>query len=142
MSNGISPSRGRVRLRLGLKDDSKGLIIKLRNVYYLFNSPCNMVSLSLLNDSEIYHNNKRKTLYHVDLKRVLAQVQRWRNSYLLKPLNLSDAAIHLLKINDNDYQSPVHTLQSSAEPSASTALSIWHKQLGHPNFPSLKAHLN
>lgn len=57
-SNGVSPGRGKVRLRLGLEDNSEGLILKLRNVYYLPNSPCNLVSLGLLNDSGIYHNNK------------------------------------------------------------------------------------
>ena len=140
-SNGISPGRGKVRLRLSLQDNSEGLILNLRNVYYLPNSPCNLVSLGLLNDSGIYHSNERETLYHVDSKRVLAQAQRWRNSYLLKPLNLSDGAVHLLKINNNDYQWLPHALRSVAEP-ATTSLSTWHKRLGHPNFSSLKAYLN
>ena len=34
-----------------------------------------------------------------------------------------------------------HTLRSVVEP-AITPLLIWHKRLGHPNFPSLKTHLN
>ncbi len=61
---------------------------------------------------------------------------------MLKLLNLSDGAVHLLKINGDDYQWPAHALQSSEEPSASIPLSIWNKRLGHPNFPSLKTHLN
>ena len=100
-----------------------------------------MVSLGLLNDSGIYHNNKRETLYHVESKRILAQVRRWRNNYLLKPLNLSDRAVHLLKVGVGNYQWPLHARRSVVEP-ATTPLSIWHKRLGHPNFPSLKTYLN
>ena len=140
-SNGVSPGRGKVRLRLGLEDNSEGAILNLRNVYYLPNSPCILVSLGLLNDSGIYHNNEQETLYHVESKRILTQARRWRNSYLLRPLNLSDGAVHLLKVGNNDYQWPPHALRSVVQPKT-TPLSIWHKRLGHPNFPALKAHLN
>ena len=104
MSNGVSPGRGKVRLYLGLEDSCEELVLNLQNVYYLPNSPCNLVNLGLLNDSGIYHNNKWETLYHVKSKRVLAQARRWRNSYLLKPLNFSDGAVHLLKVGNGDYQ--------------------------------------
>ena len=119
--------RGRVRLRLALEDNSEGLILNLRNVYYLPNSPCNLVSLGLLNDSGIYHNNERETLYYVGTRRVLAHAPRWKNSYLLKPLNLSDGAVRLLKIEGNDYQWPAHALRSSSEVSADLPISTWHK---------------
>ena len=115
-SNGVSLGRGKVRLRLGLEDNSEGLVLKLQNVCYLPNSPCNLVSLGLLNDSRIYHNNKRETLYYVESKRVLAQARRWRNSYLLKPLNLSDGAVHQLKVSVGDYQWLPHALQSVLAP--------------------------
>lgn len=105
-SDGVSPGRGSIRLRLALKDGSEGLIPNLRNVYYLPNSPCNLVSLGLLNDSGIFHDNENETLYQVRSKKPLAQAQRWRNSYLLKPLNLSDGAVNLLRIDDVTYQWP------------------------------------
>ena len=75
MSNEVSPGRGKICLHLSLKDNSEGLILKLQSIYYLPNSPCNLVSLGLLNNSEIYHINKRKTLYHVESKKVLAKTQ-------------------------------------------------------------------
>ena len=62
-SDGVSLGRREVRLRLGLEDDSEGLILNLQNVYYLPNSPCNLVSLGLLNNSGIFHNNKHENLY-------------------------------------------------------------------------------
>ena len=84
ISDGISPGRGKIRLRLSLKDGSEGLILNLQNIYYLPKSPCNLVSLGLLNDSGIYHDNENKTLYEVNTRQTLAQAQRWGNSYLLK----------------------------------------------------------
>lgn len=103
-SDGISPGRGSVRLRLALKDGSEGLILNLRNAFYLPNSPCNLVNLGLLNDSGVFYDNEAETLYQVKTRKPLAQAQHWRNSYFLKPLNLSDGAVHLLRIDDVTYQ--------------------------------------
>ena len=71
-SNGVSPGRGRVRLWLALTDGSEGLILKLWNLYYLPKSPCNLVSLGLLNNSGIFHDNKNETLYQVKPRQTLA----------------------------------------------------------------------
>ncbi len=142
-SDGVSSGRRRVRLRLALKDGSKSLILNLQNVYYLPYIPCNLVSLGLLHDSRIFYDNKNETLYQVKSRQTLAKAQRWRNSYLLKPLNLSDGAINLLWIDDLTYQPP-HVLQSTTAP-MTTTLTTWHKRLGHTNFSSLKTvlrHLN
>lgn len=99
-SDGVSLGRERVRLWLALKDGIEGLFLNLQNVYYLLNSPCNMVSLSLLNSNGIFHNNENETLYQVKSKQTLAHAKRWRNSYLLKPPNLSNRAINLFQIDD------------------------------------------
>lgn len=114
--NRVSPGRRKVRLRLGLEDNLKSLILNFQNVYYLPNSLCNLISLGLLNDNGIYYNNKCETLYHVKSKKILTQIQCWKNSYLVKPLNVSYRAIHLVKVNDNDYLCLSHALQSAAEP--------------------------
>lgn len=140
-SDGVSPGRGTVRLRLGLEDGLEGLILNLKNVYYLLNSPCNLVSLGLLNNSGIFHNNERKNLYEVISKRVLAQAKRWRNSYLLQPLNLTDGAVHLLRVDAKTYQ-PYVLRSSTTSSSAPLLLSVWYKRLGHSNFSALKTHLN
>lgn len=138
-SNGTSPGRGKIRLRLALENDSEGLILDLNDVYYLPNSPCNLVSLARLNDSDIYHNNENEMLYHLKTRRVLAQAKRWKNSYLLKPLNLSDAAVQLLRTDDDTYQGPM-VCQTSIT-NAKLPLTTWHKRLGHLSFPSLQKHL-
>lgn len=74
MSNGVLPGHEKVDLHLDLEDNSEGLVLNLQNVYYLPNSSCNLVSLKLLNNSGIYHNNKIETLYHVKSKTVSAKV--------------------------------------------------------------------
>lgn len=73
MSNEVSPSRKRMRLQLAFKDRTEGLILNLQNVYYLPNSLYNLVSLGLLNDSRIYHQNENKTLHQVKSKQTLTQ---------------------------------------------------------------------
>lgn len=67
-SNGILPSRRKIRLRLALKDESEGLIFNLHNMFYLSNSQCNLFSLGLFNNSSIYYDNENKTLYEIYLK--------------------------------------------------------------------------
>lgn len=62
-SNGLSPGRGKVKLRLSLKDGSEGLMLNLFDALYLPNSPGNLVSLGRLNDSGIFYNNEDEKLY-------------------------------------------------------------------------------
>ena len=140
-SDGISPGRGKIRLRLALKDGSEGLILNLQNVFYLPNSPCNLLSLGLLNNSGIYHDNENETLYEIHSRQILAQAQRWRNSYLLKPLNLSDGAVNLLRVDNSTYQGQPNILHTTSSPTSILSLSVWHKCLEHTNFPSLKTFL-
>ncbi len=141
-SDRISPGRGKIRLRLALKDGSEGLILNLHNVFYLFNSPCNLLSLGFLNNSGIYHDNKNETLYKINIKQVLAQAQRWRNNYLLKPLHLFDGAVNLLRVDNLTYQELPSILHTTSSPASILPLSVWHKRLGHTNFPSLKTFLH
>ena len=98
-SDGISPGWGKVRLRLGLKDGIKGVVLDLKDVFFLSGSPCNLISLALLNNHNIFHDNKNKTLYDLETKEVLAQAKQWDNSFLLQPLNLSNAAVNI--VNDS-----------------------------------------
>lgn len=134
-------ARERIQLRLGLKNGSKGLILNLQNVYYLPNSPCNLVNLELLNNCEIFYDNENKTLYQLESKRVLVQVRQWRNSYLLKPLNLSDAVVFLVRIGDETYKWSPHVFFSSSSSQTSVPITTWYKRLGHTNFASLKGYL-
>lgn len=62
-SNRISLERRKIQLWLILKNTFKGFILYFQNVYYPPKSFCNFISLGLLNDSNIYHNNENKTFY-------------------------------------------------------------------------------
>lgn len=126
-SNGVSPGRGKVKLRPPLKDGSEGLILNLVDAFYLPNSPCSLVSLGCLDDSGIYYNNADKNLDHIKSRQVLAQVLLLNNSYLLIPLNLSD----------NNYKWPPGVLRTSSS-SRPLSLTTWHKRLGHVNTPLVK----
>lgn len=77
--------------------------------------------------------------YHCKTRRVLAQAKQWKNSYLLKPLNMSDAAVHLLRIDDNVYQGSM--VSQTSVTASNLPLTTWHKRLGHLNFPSLRRRL-
>ena len=71
MSDRISLGQGKIRLKLGLKDKSEGLVLNLQNIYYLSYSQCNLVYLGLLNNSRIYLDNENKTLYKVKTRYIL-----------------------------------------------------------------------
>lgn len=101
------PEWKKICLHFALEDNSKRLIFDFNNVYYLLNSLCNFVSLICLNDNNIYHDNKNRALYYYKTRRVLGQTKYWKNSYLLRSLNLSDIVVHLLHTNDNVYQRPM-----------------------------------
>lgn len=108
-SNGVSLRKDKIWLRLRLVDDSEGLILNLYNVYYFPNSLCNLISLRLLNNSNIYYNNKYKSLYLINLRKILTQVKYWKNSFLFNLLNFFNSIMYLLRINVDIYQ-PCHTL--------------------------------
>ena len=72
----VSSYRGKIRLHLVLKNGSEDLVLNLYNVFYLPNSPCNMISLGLLNDSIIFYNHENETLYPTRSKKTLALAQR------------------------------------------------------------------
>lgn len=57
-SNSISLGRGKVKIRLVLKDEIERLVLTLTNVFYLPNNLFNFVSLGLLNNGRIYHHNE------------------------------------------------------------------------------------
>lgn len=59
---------------------------------------------------------------------------------MLKPLNLSDSAMYLLRVDVNTYR-PFNALQISTS-SFSLSFSNWYKRLSHLNFLLLKIHLN
>lgn len=100
-SEGVSPGRGKVRLRLSQKDGSEGVTLNLSDGYFLPHSPCNL-SLGHLNNHNVYHDNENETLYHVKTRKTRAHAQRWKNSHLLTPLNLTDSAVQLPKTNEKD----------------------------------------
>lgn len=139
-SEGISPGRGKVRLRLSQKDGSEGVILNLSDVYFLPHSPSNLVSLGRLNSNHIFHDNENETLYHVKTRKILAHAQRWKNSYLLTPLNLTDSAVQLVATNEeNTFTCPKPLVNRTSD--VKLPFTVWHRRLGHLNFRVLKNYL-
>lgn len=70
----ISLGQGKVRLRLAVLKESERewVTFILNNIYYLPNSPSNLVSLAPLNDKKIYLNNKNEIFYNSNTKKNLA----------------------------------------------------------------------
>lgn len=133
----VLPGRGKVRLRLANKNKN-GVILNLNNVYYLPSNVLNFVSLVLLNNHRIYYNNKKEKLYEKSSERILALVIRWRKSFVLKLLNLSDALANLTQAYDNVYQGLI-VHKTTAQ--INLYLTIWHKRTGYLNLPALRKYL-
>ncbi len=126
-------------MKLALDDGSEGIILNLRNVFYLPNSPSNLISLSLLNNAGIYYNNEQQALYDKANRKPFAFAQRWERSFFIHPLNLSVSAANLLKAEGDLYQDTrpkMHQTQRDKHP-----LTVWHKRFVHLNFPALRRHL-
>lgn len=63
-ANRIFLSHRTIQIRLGLEDGQEEVILNHWNVFYLTNSASNLVSLSLLNDLNIFYDNMYHTLYN------------------------------------------------------------------------------
>lgn len=96
-SDGISPDREKVKIKLVLKDGKKKLLFILINIFYFPNSLSNLVSLSLLNDAKIYHHNKDQILYNLEIQKILIFLEQFKISFFLYPINLSVAIVNLFK---------------------------------------------
>lgn len=73
-SDELSPKRKKIQLWLDPKNNRSGMILYLKNIYHLPNSPCNLVGLKLLNNSKIFYNNQNEILYQLRSKKVSAQI--------------------------------------------------------------------
>lgn len=136
-SDGISLGKGKVKIWLALKDEAKVLILILTNVFYLSNNPSNFVNLGLLN-VRIYYHNEEKTFYNFKTQKILTFAKQYKLSFLSYSLNLSAAAINLLK-NSKFYEDETLIVNQTTDKKLS--LIRWHQCLGHLNPTSLKRHL-
>lgn len=70
------------------------------------------------------------------MTKILAFAKNYKSSFLLHPLNLSPAAITLLKEN-KIYKGP----KLNQTQSKKLHLTLWYQRLGHPKFTILKKYL-
>lgn len=68
--------RKKIRLCFALENDSKKLVFNFHYIFYLQNSLYNLVSLTYLNNSNIFYNNKNKILYYCKTRKILAQAKQ------------------------------------------------------------------
>lgn len=64
-SQGVSPGWGTVVLPLALEDGQQGAILSMSHVYYILQSPSNLISLAKLNDVGLYWDNQTWNLYDI-----------------------------------------------------------------------------
>ena len=72
-------------------------------------------------------------MYQIKRSKPLAQAQHCKKCYILKPLIMSDGAVHFLLIDDMTYHLRLHALQRTSSLLAK-ALSPWHKRPFNINF--------
>lgn len=64
ISDSISLSREKIKIRLTLKNGIEKLVLALINVFHLSHNPLNVINLGLLNNTRIFYHNKDKMLYN------------------------------------------------------------------------------
>lgn len=67
----LSPTREKVWLCPSQKNGTINVIFNLKNIFFLPNSPCNLVNLTLFNNNRIFYNDENKILYNLRTKEVL-----------------------------------------------------------------------
>lgn len=137
-SSGLSPGRGTIRLHLAHADGSAGAILTLHDVWYIPQSPANLVCQAKLNDSGIYYSNETWYLYTKEGKKNVGYVPRIRNNFVFKIWNNLGMAIHLTQTASEIFQWP---LEAIFHTSKVIPLSTWHVRLGHLNIPGLRKYL-
>ena len=80
-----------------MKDRTEKMKLIFNNIFYLLNRLLNFLSLKLLNNFKIYHNNKDQILYDFYNVKTLICAKRYGISFLLYYINLSAIAVNLLK---------------------------------------------
>lgn len=98
--DGISLGRKKSKIRLVLKDRTKGLVLILTNIFYFFHSPSTLVSLDVFNNAQIYHHNKDQILYNPKTQKTFLFAKRYKTSFFLYPFNLLMANMNILKNHD------------------------------------------
>ena len=138
-SKGVSPGWGTVVLSLALENGQKGAILSMAHVFYIPESPANLISLAKLNDVGLYWDNKTWNLY--DTKRtgqIVGYVPKWRQNWVFRiwDMDIKDIAVGITKIDADTYQWPIDNTFSvlSVMKAKSENLSVWHCQLVHLNI--------
>ena len=62
-SKGVSPGWGTVTLSLALENGQQGALLSMARVFYIPQSPANLISLAKLNNVGLYWDNKTWNLY-------------------------------------------------------------------------------
>lgn len=52
------------------------MIFNFKNIFLIPNSPYNLVSLVLLNNYNIFYDNKNKVLYNLKIKEIFTQIKQ------------------------------------------------------------------
>ena len=84
-SKGVSPGWGTVVLSLALENGQKGAILSMSYVFYIPESPANLISLAKLNDVGLYWDNKTWNLY--DAKgsgQIVGYVPKWCQNWVFR----------------------------------------------------------
>lgn len=72
LSNSLLQSCKKIHFCITSKNKSQRIIIDFKVVFLLLSSLSNLISLTLLNNSRIYYNNKNEILYNINTKNILA----------------------------------------------------------------------
>lgn len=138
-SSGISPGRGITRLHLELEDGTKGAILTLHDVWYIPQSPANLVSQARLNDAGVHYSDESWYLYTKIERTNIGYVPRVQNNFIFKARHETQSISSPLEaISVSSSGSNEVALNTTA---GSISLRTWHIRLGHLNPYDLRKYL-
>ena len=102
--SGISPERKTIRLQLAYEDGSAGAILTFHDVWYILQSPANLVSQGRLNDLGVHYNDESWHLYLKKSGQSIEYAPKVNNNFIVRILDLSKATVHLSQVAPRIFQ--------------------------------------
>lgn len=105
-SRGVSPSWSTVILSLALENGQKRTILSLSYMFYIPESPANLISLAKLNNIRLYWDNKTWNLYNAKKTgQVVNYVSKWHQNWVfwIWDIDIKNIAVGITRINADIY---------------------------------------
>ena len=106
-SKSVSLDWGIAVLLLALKNRQKRAILSMSHIFYIPESPANLISLAKLNDVGLYWDNKTWNLYNAKGSgQIVGYISKWYQNCIFRiwDMDIKNIAVGISRIDTDTYQ--------------------------------------